>query len=168
MRSICAIIASSMLAACAQLPKLPDFSGVAKPPQVQVVELGSAGGWQVSEQVQIPDDVCNSVAYIEGYKGSYMLEWNRVVVGKASLFALQTKAGNRGTSAADAAHNLDLYRGKNFNLRGYNDQSAQYGPQGLVSQDKQIQCSALSHFKGKNAGTTASLQAIRKLETQEH
>lgn len=166
MRAIFAILAAGMLTACAQFPKIPNFPGAANPPLVQMVELGG-GGWQVSERVQIPDDVCNPAAYVEGYKSSYMIEWNRVVVGKANLFALQAKSVNRGTSA-EAAHNLELYRGKVFNLRGHNDQSAQYGPQGLVSQDKKIQCSALSHFKGKNAGSTASLEAIRKLETQEH
>jgi|GEM_PF-2133570 len=157
-RVMLATTVAATLAACAPLPQLPTIGG-------RAVTLGPPGGYQEPNvTVAIPPDACNADAFIEGYKAAYYLTWNQFVGPKEGIY--QTQAQQRPGDAR-VAWNLSLYKGKRFNLNGYDDRATIYGPQNLVSPDYALRCAAISYQKGKNAGTAAAMQAYKQLEAQE-
>ncbi len=163
-RLILAATVAATLAACAPLPKLPQLPTIGG--RAVTLTLGPSGGYQEPNvTVAVPPDACNADAFIEGYKADYYLTWNRFVGPKESIY--QTQAQQR-PSDARVAWNLSLYKGKQFNLNGYDDRAAAiYGMQNLVSPDYALRCAATSYQKGKNAGTAAAMQAYKQLEAQE-
>jgi len=158
-------VAAVVLAACAPLPPLPPLPTLPGQQAARNVTLGPAGGYQ-QPNVVIPvgSDACNADAFMEGYKADYYLTWNQFVGPKEGIY--QTNANQRPGDAR-VAWNLALYKGKRFNLNGYDNKTAVYGMQNLTSSDYTVRCAATSYQKGKNAGTAAALQAYKALEAQE-
>ncbi len=156
-------IAAVALAACAPLPPLPPLPGMQ--PAARSVALGPAGGYQQPNvTVQVAADACNADAFIEGYKADYYLTWNQFVGPKEGIYQ---QLARQQPSDARVAWNLALYKGKRFNLNGYDNKTSVYGMQNLTSQDYAIRCAATSYQKGKNAGTAAAMSAYKQLEAQE-
>lgn len=156
-------IAIVVLAACSPLPPLPPLPGMQ--PASRSVVLGPAGGYQVPNvTVQVAADVCNADAFIEGYKADYYLTWNQLVGSKEGIYQ---QLARQQPSNARVAWNLALYKGKLFNLKGYDNKTSVYGMQNLISTDDAVRCAATSYQKGKNAGTAAAMNAYKKLEAQE-
>ena len=151
------------LAACAPLPSLPPLPGMQ--PAGRSVALGPAGGYQQPNMtVQVAVDACNADAFIEGYKADYYLTWNQFVGPKEGIYQ---QLARQQPSNARAAWNLALYKGKRFNLNGYDNKTSVYGMQNLTSTDYAVRCAATSYQKGKNAGTAAAMSAYKQLEAQE-
>ena len=149
-------IAAVALAACAPLPPLPPLPGMQ--PAARSVALGPAGGYQQPNvTVQVAADACNADAFIEGYKGDYYLTWNQFVGPKEGIYQ---QLARQQPSDARVAWNLALYKGKRFNLNGYDNKTSVYGMQNLTSQDYAIRCAATSYQKGKNAGTAAAMSGV--------
>jgi hypothetical protein len=114
--------------------------------------------------VQVAADACNADAFIEGYKADYYLTWNQFVGPKEGIYQ---QLARQQPSNARAAWNLALYKGKRFNLNGYDNKTSVYGMQNLTSTDYTVRCAATSYQKGKNAGTAAAMSAYKQLEAQE-
>ena len=98
---------------------------------------------------------------MEGYKGEYYLTWNRLIGPKQGMFDMQAK--QRPADPA-VAWNASLYKGKLFNLQGYDNGQSRYGMQNITSTDYLKRCAATSYQKGQNAGGAAALQGFRELD----
>lgn len=155
--------AALALSACVQLPTLPTLPGAQ--PVASSGVMGPPGGYQQPwTAVPTAPDACNSQAFMEGYKAEYYLTWNRLIGPKQGMFEMQAK--QRPTDPV-VAWNASLYKGKLFNLQGYDNGQSRYGMHNITSTDYLKRCAATSYQKGQNAGGAAALQGFRELEAKE-
>lgn len=152
--------AALALSACVQLPTLPGAQPVASSGV-----MGPPGGYQQPwTAVPTAPDACNSQAFMEGYKAEYYLTWNRLIGPKQGMFEMQAK---QRPADPVVAWNASLYKGKLFNLQGYDNGQSRYGMHNITSTDYLKRCAATSYQKGQNAGGAAALQGFRELEVKE-
>lgn len=127
--------------------------------------LGDAGGYQpVNLNVPGDKDVCDQTAYLDGFKTGYVLSWNQLVDGRATLFRLNMQ--NRPNDAA-AKRNYSVYQGKRIIYGDAGSKESLYGVKWDSSGKITNFCQSNGYTKGKNAGTTAASTDFRSLQALE-
>lgn len=131
------------------------------PPAV-VGDWGDGTGYQPVLAPQVPFDVCDSPAYIDGYKDGFIYNWNTIIKTKRDTFRL--RAQNRPGDRA-AAYNRDLYESRVIGTRGYSSRESKYLPSSMLS--KSGTCRTEAYYSGKRAGNDIATRERQALALQE-
>jgi hypothetical protein len=79
---------------------------------VQVTSFADGTGYQPIRSIEVPADVCDKDALVDGYKESYVLSWNEFVNAKVRQFSPnKVKAKGKARPAEmSSVQNLALYK----------------------------------------------------------
>lgn len=153
--------------ACAPLPQTTQQAPqVAAPAAVRIIAtFGPDDGYQMQDvKIPIGADVCDRLAFVDGFKRDYFFGWNQFVGPKESTYGYMLLATPRDQRVI---WNSKLYKNKKFNLKGFDEKNHLYGPQRQNSPDSIVRCSVGSYEQGKRAGTAAAYKDFRVIEVQE-
>jgi len=159
------VLLTALLAGCANqlqdvndsLKKVNDaLSGASSVP---VGALGDGSGYQPNFNVSVPGTVCNRQAYLDGFKDSYLVQWNQFVDGKQTMYRTMAKQDQRN---APAKQNADLYKSRQIGAMRYMGHQADYPPDFTANN-----CAYRSYVAGQTAGLDAVNRDSRALVAQE-
>lgn len=165
MRSAIAVVLGlSMLMTGCVTTNTPLNEALFPPSQVTVAVWGDGSGYQPTFAIDVPPDACDSEAYVDGFKDSFISNWNPTIRTKYDLFRLRAM-NNRKDAAAVA--NRDMYQAKLIGTkRGYVSNLSKYQPKYGMRSNLEM-CQQNSYYSGKQAGAAAVLRERELLVANE-
>ena len=167
MRKLVLIGLVAALAGCANLQEVNDslkkanaaLSGASSRP---VGQLGDGSGYQPVFNIAVPGGVCHQRAFIDGFKDSYLQNWNQFVSTKVTQYTAETM---KPTPSAAATTNLTLYQSRVIGAKKYTGHAMDYKLD--VSSFNANNCPYQSYQKGLSAGVDAASSDWKALVAQE-
>jgi|ThiBio_inoc_biof_1041523.scaffolds.fasta_scaffold00229_7 hypothetical protein len=167
MRKLVLIGLVAALAGCANLQEVNDslkkanaaLSGATSRP---VGQLGDGSGYQPVFNIAVPGGVCHQQAFIDGFKDSYLQNWNQFVSTKVTQYTAETMKAN---ASAAAKKNLALYQSRVIGTKKYIGHAMDYKLD--VSSFNANNCPYQSYQKGMSAGMDAVSSDWKALVAQE-
>jgi len=147
------------LTGCANMQEVNDSlkklnSTLSSARTVEVGKLGDGTGFQPVLRVEIPGDVCNRQAFIDGYKDNFVKYWNQNVFTK--IMQLDSEAVLKPKDANVKA-NRSMYKEHMIGTKNVRDHMQDYPLDFSVNADN---CA----FRGYQKGQSAGIDAVRESE----
>lgn len=117
--------------------------------------MGGPGGFVKTVQVIPPRDVCDINAYINGYRSSYMLNWNKEL--EKRIDGLKPELERNPQDASTKAR-YDRYKSLIFDLKTINDKETRFG---FVPSS--VECEIHSNTLGQGHGRKDAAKDIDEL-----
>ncbi|WP_226034426.1 hypothetical protein [Aquitalea palustris] len=112
------------------------------------IQVVTSRGLQTTISVDTPAAVCNTTAFKDGAKASYVRSWNDLIRSRAMMWHLKAQSGGGNIAKA----NDRLYANKSFSTTGLPLESNYQLQVGANANN----CNYDSFTKGKNAGMDAA------------
>ena len=167
MRKLFVISALAALTGCASLQEVNDSlrktnAALSGASSRQAGKLGDGSGYQPVLNIAVPGGVCHQQAFMDGFKDSYLLNWNQFVGTKVAHYTAETMKPNH---SAAAKKNLALYQSRVIGAKKYIGHAMTY--QLDASSLNANNCPYQSYQKGQSAGMNAVSADWKDLVAQE-
>lgn len=124
--------------------------------------LGDGTGYQPVLNVAVPGGVCNSQAFVDGYKDAFIQNWNQAVSTKVAQFNAQALASSKDVNAKS---NLAMYKARMIGTKGYLGHQMDYKMD--ITSFNANNCPYQSYQKGQAAGMDSVSANWKALVAQE-
>lgn len=132
------------------------------PHSVVLRKFGDGTGYQPAINVDIPNDVCDRNAFVDGVKDNFVANWNQFVKAQISLFQGQLVKRPLDKSASK---NLALYRSRLIGTKGYAPAKAKYAA--ARKTNGADVCPSSSYVRGQDVGIDIVARERKSLVGQE-